>query len=856
MDINSALKKYFGYSSFRAGQEEIINSIIEGKNVIAILPTGGGKSICYQIPALLSDRYSIVISPLIALMKDQVDSLNRNGLSASFINSSLDYRSTEKVLQDLNNNKVKILYVSPEKLENSFFTERIKNFPPEYLFIDEAHCISEWGHNFRPSYRRIINFIKYTGINKISAFTATATGEVRTDIVKQLELDNVEVFVKGFERNNIALNVIRTTKKKEKTLELIKQRQTPAIIYTSTRENCEEIAFYLNSQGINAAYYHAGLTSELRKLIQDDFLENRVDIISATNAFGMGIDKANIRLIIHYNMTGSIENYYQEFGRAGRDGEEADVFLLYDRKDEAIQKYFIDNAYPSVDAIKGVYNAICDYAHLALGNQYSGKVQIDQNLSALITQKGINRTQIDNTLGILESSGYMKRNSEFDKGYSVQVVLPQQRLESYLKSFASNQFRDLLFVLLRHHGAQILNNKTRINLSSMGEELNLDKKTVSDLLDELSNMGIISYEKPSSFPSVSIIGPRVKQEELQLDIKKFEELTRRLKGKLSSMIDYVNAEECRFRIILKYFGEDAANYKCGKCDICRSPDSSDRISLEFFHEKILETIHEADGRIRLKMLVDILKGKAGKRDYTGYSNSGCAKHFGKTEVEDSIGQLVSKNVISEINGMLCLTEGGKNFFSSVIVNPKPVNAGYEEKLKLFNLLRNVRKEASVRFSQPINLICSDELLREIAEKKPLTAAALTSIEGFNQRMFNKIGEDFLHIIKDYEKEKAGSNEPVSDMRLDLKNLIKKKYKLEEIASLIKSPEAVVSLQIESLLEFDPSLEIDSLFGKGELQLIMSKVKEGLMNLKELKEALPNSISYGKIRIVLAASKTN
>lgn len=850
MDPKSILKEYFGFETYRPGQEEIISSILAGMNVVAILPTGGGKSLCYQIPALLADRYSIVISPLIALMKDQVDSLNRSGIAASFINSSLDYASTEKVLNDIHNNKVKLLYISPEKLENTSFTERIKNFPPEYLFIDEAHCISEWGHNFRPSYRKIINFIKYTGISRISAFTATATEEVRTDIISQLDLQNVKIFVRGFERNNIALNVIRTTKKKEKVLDLIKNRKTPAIIYASTRDNCEEISFYLNSHGMNTAYYHAGLTSELRKLIQDDFLENRVDVISATNAFGMGIDKSNIRLIIHYNMPGSIENYYQEFGRAGRDGSEADVFLLYDKKDEAIQHYFIDNSYPSTEIIKNVYNALCDSVRLALGNTFPAGINVDQNLLALISQKGINKSQFENSLSILESSGCINRNSDYEKGHFLQITLPRERLEPYMKSFTMNRFRDILVILLRMYGADILNKKVRINFPKICEELSLDKKNVSELLSELANLGIILYDKPSNFPSVSITTPRVKADELALDTEKFELLTNHMNNKLKSIIDYVNAEECRFRVILKYFGEDAGNYKCGKCDICVSPAASDRIALDFFQEKVLETIHESEGKLRTKVLVDILKGKDRKRDYSVYSNFGCARHFSKEEIEASINYLISQESIIEFNGMLALSDKGKAHFSSEPAARPEVQNNYEDRLKLFNMLRTARKEASVKFSQPLHLICSDELLKKISEIKPLTPASLMGIEGFNQRMFNKIGEEFLSIIKEAGRENKPAETAV-DSRFELKGLVQKKYKLEEIASLTKIPEAVLSIQIESLIKFDESVDIKHLFSGSELKQINEKIDAGLNTLKELKEALPSSISYGKIRIALA-----
>ena len=355
---SEVLSKYFNYTEFRRGQLQIINSILNNKNVLAILPTGAGKSLCYQIPALMGSSFSIVISPLIALMKNQVDSINQYKKVAAFINSTLDYAETEKVLNQLGSGEIKLLYVSPEKLENLGFAERLKNLKPTFLFIDEAHCISEWGHDFRPSYRRINEFSKFIEVGNIAAFTATATPDIRTDIINQLHLENPEIFIQGFERKNLSLNVIQTKQKKSKCFELINRYGTPAIIYTSTRKYAEEIHSFLSSHKINSTYYHAGLSPEVRRIVQDDFLNGRRDIICATNAFGMGIDKKDIRLIIHYNMPGTIENYYQEIGRAGRDGKDSAVFLLYSEHDKNIQEYFLNSANPSKDIVEKVYNII------------------------------------------------------------------------------------------------------------------------------------------------------------------------------------------------------------------------------------------------------------------------------------------------------------------------------------------------------------------------------------------------------------------------------------------------------------------------------------------------------------------
>ncbi|KAB2844397.1 MAG: ATP-dependent DNA helicase RecQ, partial [Ignavibacterium sp.] len=298
MTAQQILKKYFNYGNFRAAQEEIISEILSGTNVIAILPTGAGKSLCYQIPALMGDDYTIVISPLIALMKDQVDSLNKTSEIAAFVNSTQSDKEVEQVLQNIKYGKIKIVYVAPERLENPEFANRLKSLNPNYLFVDEAHCISQWGHNFRPSYTKIKDFIKFTGIKKISAFTATATPEVVKDIIKQLELKNSNLIIKGFKRDNLFITAEITKKKKERCLLLCSQYKGTAIIYTSSRKKAEELSEYLKLNKLNCEYYHAGLDPIIRKKIQEDFIEDRLPVIVATNAFGMGIDKKDIRLVI------------------------------------------------------------------------------------------------------------------------------------------------------------------------------------------------------------------------------------------------------------------------------------------------------------------------------------------------------------------------------------------------------------------------------------------------------------------------------------------------------------------------------------------------------------------------------
>lgn len=341
----SILKKYYGYDHFREGQESVINTILEGNDCLAIMPTGAGKSICYQIPALMFDGITIVISPLISLMQDQVKALKSAQIEACYINSYLTDFEIAKVFADVSAGKYKIMYVSPERLDNVKFWEYCRSLNISMVTVDEAHCLSQWGQDFRPSYLRISEFVKRLPKRPVvSAFTATATAAVKNDIIERLELINPQITSTGYDRTNLYYRVEATTKKEKYIVDYILQHQNQAgIIYCATRKNVEKIYEALIKVGINATMYHAGLSNSNRKKNQDDFIYDRKDIIVATNAFGMGIDKSNVRFVIHYNMPQSIENYYQEAGRAGRDGEEAECTLLFSSQDIVINKFLLEN---------------------------------------------------------------------------------------------------------------------------------------------------------------------------------------------------------------------------------------------------------------------------------------------------------------------------------------------------------------------------------------------------------------------------------------------------------------------------------------------------------------------------------
>ena len=855
MQLEKILFENFGYESFRPGQKEIISAIINGKDVLAVMPTGAGKSLCYQIPALLSENFSIVISPLISLMKNQVDVLNKKKTIAGFINSSLDFRETEQVFNQIVRKEIKLLYISPEKLENIEFVKRIKALEPKYLFIDEAHCISEWGHSFRPSYRKISFFKNYIGFPNISAFTATATPVVRNDIISQLEMKEAKVFVYGFERENISLNVIKTHRKRDQLVKILNEKNLPAIIYTATRKKSEAVADFLRYNKIDCRFYHAGLTPELRRVIQDDFLSGRAKIIVATSAFGMGIDKKDVRSVIHYDIPGTIENFYQEFGRAGRDGNDSETYLLFDNKDISIQEHFINNSHPTKEQIRFVYDALANSAKIAVNAITDKKIPVDKNFMKIMRGEKISRGLLSSALSILEEAGYIKHNSDYEQNHFVKILYDKTNLRKYIDSLHNNLLKDLILLIVRDLGETVFRNPTKINLSQFTQLLKIQEKQLIENLEFLDSIGLLSYEKPSGYSSVQLTTERILAKNLRIDYNKINKMREFELDKLDAMINYVHTKECRFKYILDYFGEVTENYKCGKCDNCLNINHQTGILTDFIKEAIMQTLRESGGRLKKSRLLPILTGKTELSGARKFSTFGRCAHYSKQEIEDAISELInSHKIVSDgddlISSEIFLFEEENSTFEQLTGSED-----YEQHLILFNRLREQRKLTAQKYGQSAALICPDNLLKEIAKQKPVTPSKLLAIKGFTNRMYNKVGEDFLLIINDHiqnEKKEKNVKSKLPDNLLQTYELIGKGYTLEDIAKIQKLPVSLVSLQIESILEFEPEINYTTLFNPEELEQMEEMLKTGVNDIKELKQNLPGSIGYAKIRLFLTA----
>ena len=558
-ELKELLKLHYGYDDFWEGQERAIDAIFENKDVLVVMPTGGGKSLIYQLPALMLEGVTIVVSPLIALMKDQVDSLNNIGIPATFINSTISPAEAQERLDRVKNGYYKLLYIAPERFNSSQFLRELKDIKVSFFAIDEAHCISQWGHDFRPSYLRLKNAIERVGNPPVAALTATATPEVRDDIIEQLQLKDPEVIVTGFTRPNLQFGVIhaRDEEKKGYIAEAVrKAKGQSGIVYVGTRAKADEITSELLSMGVNAVSYHAGMDGEERKWVQDSFMNNKTKVVVATNAFGLGIDKKDIRFVIHHNLPGTIEAYYQEAGRAGRDGKPGFCLLFYSPKDRNLQEFFIKGDNPGVDTVKEVYELLLDYGEETVVFTYS-------ELSSMLSNRAPDMA-VGTALKILEREGYITRTSERNASAYLRVEADQEEVAEAIGKRAKKQIEVWERMYARY--GEKLNQGLSFNLEEMAEVLDIRKDNLVKMVNNLSEKGVAEYQPPFKGTQVRIL-KRVEPDELNIDFTAMEKKERNAYKKLDLIEDYVYHPFCRQKFILDYF-KDKNAVECGRCDNC------------------------------------------------------------------------------------------------------------------------------------------------------------------------------------------------------------------------------------------------------------------------------------------------
>lgn len=601
MEIQGILKKYWGYDTFRPLQEDIIKSVLQGNDTLGLMPTGGGKSITFQVPGLCYESgVTLVVTPLVSLMKDQVDNLKKRHIKAVYFHAGMSSAESRISWEKLVNGNARFLYIAPERLKNDRFMLELSNIQVRLIVVDEAHCISQWGYDFRPSYLNIKSLRKLKPGIPVLALTATATPEVAEDIRTQLGFNDGKTFRKSFARDNISYIVRSSEAKIHDVLHILSHTSGSSIVYVRSRKRCRDISDFLNSADISSTYYHAGLDFSVKEQRQNDWQAGKVRVMVATNAFGMGIDKPDVRVVVHYDIPPSLEEYYQEAGRAGRDELPSYAVLLASKNDRALMHRKITEAFPERPVVKHIYELICVFLHLSIGEGYEALKQFDINRFCRVFN--IQEKQCRSSIRLLSQAGYIDFIEEPDSRSRIKVIVRREDL--YEIHEVSHTAEAVLAKALRLYTG-LFSDYVYIREPEIASQLDLSETDVYEAMLELSRHKIVSYIPHSDLPMIYF--PTAREETSYLLIGKniYEERKQSMTRRTEAMLEYAFRKQgCRVCGMLEYFGERNAS-SCGKCDICRDKKKRTEKSQETIEKlahKILTFLKDNPGGSTLQMI--------------------------------------------------------------------------------------------------------------------------------------------------------------------------------------------------------------------------------------------------------------
>lgn len=605
MTIHQILEAHWGHTAFRPLQEDIIQSVLSGNDTLALLPTGGGKSICFQVPALALEGMCIVISPLIALMKDQVFNLKRHKITAEAIFTGMSRLETERILNNCVQKKVKFLYISPERLQTAAFREQLLRMKVSLIAIDEAHCISQWGYDFRPSYLQIADIRQLLPKVSLLALTATATERVKEDIQEKLQFGKTaQVFQQSFKRANLSYSVFKTDNKLGKMLDIFKKVAGTGIVYVRSRRKTKDIAEFLSNNGIKADFYHAGLDPKTRSRKQDEWIKNKTRVMVCTNAFGMGIDKPDVRTVVHIDLTESLEAYYQEAGRGGRDGKKAYAVALYDDADIKSLEQSTALKFPEIDLLKQVYGAIGNYCKVATEAGEGQSFVFD--ISEFCKSYKLKALDVANSLSILQQSGYLLTNDALQEGSKLLFTTSHE--EIYRLQVANRRLEPYIKTILRTYGG-VYDDYVVIREADVARNMNVPVEHVKNALLYLQKTGAADYQPALNEPSITFLQARVATDRLFIDTQLLAFRKQIHEQNINSVISYVtNPHLCRTLQLVRYFNE-LNTEACGVCDVClaqkKQAQTEEELS-QVLQQQITETVNAE------KMTVEHLVRRLGK----------------------------------------------------------------------------------------------------------------------------------------------------------------------------------------------------------------------------------------------------
>lgn len=576
MTIQQILLKYWGYSHFRPLQEEVINSVLAGKDTLTLMPTGGGKSLCFQVPALFQEGICIVISPLIALMKDQVENLKAKGIKAMSITSGMDKKEIDIAFDNCVYGNYKFLYLSPERFESDLARTRIQKMKVNLIAVDEAHCISQWGYDFRPSYLKIAEMRQLHPGIPFLALTATATPEVAVDIQKKLVFRKENLLRKSFERKNLAYVVIKEEDKLSRLLKVVGKIKGSGIVYARNRRKTQDISDFLRANNISADYYHAGLDAHTRDAKQDEWINNKRRVIVCTNAFGMGIDKPDVRFVVHLDLPDCLEAYFQEAGRAGRDEKKSFAVLLYNESDKIEAEHNLKMSFPIMEDIRKTYQALANYFQIPIG---AGQWNVrDFDITDFCSKYNLSQLTAYNSLKFLEREGVISLSDAFHMPSRIHFLLNKEEL--YKFQVEHNTLDDFIKLLLRSYSG-VFDGYVKIYEQEIAKRSSKPYAEVRAILSELHKLEVLAFIPQTDMPQLMFMVPRIDAKNISISKEILQKRQEKARERADAMLHYIESKtKCRSQMLLAYFGE-IDSYRCGVCDFCLERNKLELSNLEF-----------------------------------------------------------------------------------------------------------------------------------------------------------------------------------------------------------------------------------------------------------------------------------
>ncbi|MBL0322841.1 MAG: RecQ family ATP-dependent DNA helicase [Ignavibacteria bacterium] len=858
------LRTTFGYDSFRPGQEDILGAVLRGRDVVGVLPTGGGKSLCYQVPALLFPNMTVVVSPLIALMKDQTERLQTRGVAAAAIHGGMGAGDINNIIHEAHSGRIKLLYVAPERLESVTFRRQLRTIPISLLAVDEAHCISEWGHDFRPAYQNITSLFEDRARIPILALTATATPDVRADIVRSLGLTDAVEIVRGFDRPNLSFCVERTAAKIEfLTRTLRTHPNESAIIYCGSRRRVESVAEDLRRRGIAAEGYHAGMPSRERSDVQDRFLNGSTPVLAATNAFGMGIDKANVRHVFHTDLTLTLEAYYQEAGRAGRDGQPSTCTLIYQPEDRRLMEFYIAGTYPERKHVHDVYTYLCDRAQLPLGSSVDTPILADAASIAVAVHMPV--AEVGGVLNVLERSGIVVRTTPTGSA-RLQMRTSAARLEEFAAGSPPER-RLVADAIARLMAGRDVGANVDISLSELLRRTAITAHEFSETMRTMQIARLIRYMPPNTGGGIVISSERVVPSALPIDWDTIHTRRAHAIQKLEVMVRYAETRQCKRNFILSYFGDPSTSGTCGTCSSCKGSVAQRAVSERHMAiiVSLIRTVWQLHSRYGRHVVVDVVTGTVSERVTANRLDRcvtwGSHRERSRHEVLEALDEALDHAWLvrtADLYPTIGVTEEGMK-----IARPLPSPLRYEAKTSAtdtsaaFDALMAFRERVSERDGAAELTLAGQEELRRIAADAPNSIEDLVPGKHGSGLFLARYGAEIIQVLKDVGRAdvRAVPKVRADDDSTMIAALVRPGWTLHQVARAARMTPPAAAQAIQRAVEAGLDIRREELVHDDLYQDVLDYLRHHrFAKLRHVREHVGEDVDLAILRVALAFAR--